>query len=146
MIDWEIVIRFASGSNPAPPDRVEFTDEEWRGRLDPDVYRITRKGGTERPHSSDMCSSFEPGRYGCACCGTLLFDSATKFDSGTGWPSFTVPVAENVISYHKDISFGMIRVETRCSVCDAHLGHVFPDGPQPSGLRFCINALALQKA
>ncbi len=145
MIDWELVIHFASGNNPQPPQRVENTDEEWKSKLPSDVYDITRKGGTERPHSSDMCTSFEPGRYGCACCGTMLFDSAQKFDSGTGWPSFTVPVEENVISYHKDASFGMVRVETRCSVCDAHLGHVFPDGPAPSGLRFCINALSLKK-
>jgi peptide-methionine (R)-S-oxide reductase len=146
MISWEKVIHLASGHNPAPSHRIEFTDQEWKEKLDPEVYAIARKGGTERPHSSDMCTSFEPGRYACACCDTLLFDSRQKFDSGTGWPSFTVPLEENVISYHKDTAFGMIRVETRCSVCDAHLGHVFPDGPAPSGLRYCINALALKKS
>jgi methionine-R-sulfoxide reductase len=92
-----------------------------------------------------MCSRIEPGLYACVCCGTLLFDAREKFDSGTGWPSFTQPVQENAVAYHADHSHGMVRVETLCNGCDAHLGHVFPDGPQPSGLRYCINALALQK-
>jgi peptide-methionine (R)-S-oxide reductase len=122
---------------------VEKTAEEWKALLEPEVYRISRLHGTERPFSSEMCSRFEPGRYACACCGTLLFDAAQKFESGTGWPSFTQPAEENVIRYIRDTSFGMIRVETLCAVCDAHLGHVFPDGPPPSGLRYCINALAL---
>ncbi len=92
-----------------------------------------------------MCSLFEPGRYACVCCDTVLFDSATKFESGTGWPSFTEPVAPDLIAYYDDRSYGTTRVETVCNICDAHLGHVFPDGPPPSGLRFCINALALNK-
>ena len=142
-IQWKDVLRLAQHGGPAPPKRVEKTAEEWKALLEPEVYRISRLHGTERPFSSEMCSRFEPGRYACACCGTLLFDAAQKFESGTGWPSFTQPAEENVIRYIRDTSFGMIRVETLCAVCDAHLGHVFPDGPPPSGLRYCINALAL---
>ncbi len=92
-----------------------------------------------------MCSLFEPGLYACVCCDTLLFDSEEKFESGTGWPSFTQPFKNNAIAYHSDRSFGMHRVETTCNTCDAHLGHVFPDGPAPSGLRYCINAVSLKK-
>lgn len=104
-----------------------------------------REKGTERAHSSSMCRLFEPGRYACACCGTELFDAATKYDSKSGWPSFTQAVTPGVVAYHADHSHGMTRVETTCNVCDAHLGHVFPDGPPPSGLRYCINALSLIK-
>jgi peptide methionine sulfoxide reductase msrA/msrB len=101
--------------------------------------------GTERAHSSDLCYLFEPAKYACVCCGTELFDSGEKFDSGTGWPSFTQPIKENAVSYFKDSTYGMVRIETRCNVCDAHLGHVFQDGPPPSDLRYCINAIALKK-
>ena len=94
---------------------------------------------------TDMCGIFEPGEYACLCCGELLFDAQTKFESGTGWPSFTQPATEEAIAYHVDRSMGMVRVETTCNVCDAHLGHVFPDGPAPSGLRYCMNAVALKK-
>ena len=106
---------------------------------------MTREKGTERPFSSPMCSLFEPGRYACVCCGTLLFDSEEKFESGTGWPSFVQPIEESAVAYHADRSHGMYRVETTCNTCGAHLGHVFPDGPRPSGLRYCINAVALDK-
>jgi methionine-R-sulfoxide reductase len=92
-----------------------------------------------------MCSRFEPGRYACVCCDSLLFDATEKFESGTGWPSFTQPVAADAVAYHSDHSHGMQRIETLCNSCGAHLGHVFPDGPKPSGLRYCINALALRK-
>jgi methionine-R-sulfoxide reductase len=92
-----------------------------------------------------MCSLFEPGIYGCLCCSTVLFDAAEKFESGTGWPSFTQPLAANVIAYHFDGPAFLKRVETTCNTCGAHLGHVFPDGPPPSGLRYCMNAVALQK-
>lgn len=145
MITWQRVLQLADEGNATPPTRVERTDAEWRDLLDPAAYQVTRHAGTERPFSSDMCSRFEPGRYECVCCGTLLFDAESKFESGTGWPSFTQPVAENVIAYHVDRSHGMVRVETTCNVCDAHLGHVFPDGPRPTGLRYCMNAVALRK-
>ncbi|MBB6327925.1 peptide-methionine (R)-S-oxide reductase [Algoriphagus iocasae] len=145
MINWNDVIKYANHGNPEPPRRVEKKDAEWKEILSPEEYRVARQKGTERAHSSDMCTIFEPGKYACLCCGTELFDSTVKFDSGTGWPSFTQPIELNHVAYTKDISFGMVRVETTCNVCDAHLGHVFPDGPAPSGLRYCINAVALKK-
>lgn len=145
MLTWNDVIRFADDGNPAPDRRVERTEAEWRELLTPDQFRVTRQAGTERPFSSDMCSLFEPGLYACLCCDTLVFDSAEKFESGTGWPSFTQPVQPNAVAYRSDTSFGMRRVETTCNTCDAHLGHVFPDGPEPSGLRYCINAVSLSR-
>lgn len=145
MQNWNDILKIVKTGNPQPRRRVERTDEEWRARLSPEAYHITRRQGTERPFSSEMCSLFEPGRYACVCCDTLLFDADTKFESGTGWPSFTQPVEPDVIAYHGDRSHGMIRVETTCNTCDAHLGHVFPDGPPPSGLRYCMNAVALKK-
>jgi methionine-R-sulfoxide reductase len=145
MIQWTDVMRFTRQGNPAPDRRVERTDEEWRARLTPDQYRVTRQRGTEGAFSSDLCSLFEPGLYVCLCCDTPLFDSSEKYESGTGWPSFTQPVEPNVVAYHADTSHGMRRMETTCNTCDAHLGHVFPDGPEPSGLRYCINAVALEK-
>jgi len=143
---WKEVVELARRGNVAPPRRVEKSDAEWRATLTAEEYNVARRKGTERPFSSEMCSLFEPGRYDCVCCGTPLFDSTTKFDSGTGWPSFTAPVTPDVVAYHSDTSYGMQRIETTCNVCDAHLGHVFPDGPPPSGLRFCINAVSLRKA
>lgn len=145
MLKWMDVIKFATREQPEPPRKVIKSEEEWKEILPEDVFYVTRKKGTERPHSSDMCTSFEPGIYACACCGQVLFDSTSKFDSGTGWPSFTQPLDKNAVAYHKDYSFGMTRVEALCNVCDAHLGHVFQDGPPPGGLRYCINALALKK-
>lgn len=145
MLTWIDVLRFANRENPTPDRRVEKTDEEWQAQLSPEEFRVTRKAGTERAFSSEMCSLFEPGIYGCVCCDTLLFDANEKFESGTGWPSFTQPVKENAIAYHKDKGFGMYRIETVCNTCDAHLGHVFQDGPPPSGLRYCMNAAALKK-
>ncbi len=132
-------------SNLAPPKRVEKTEQEWKKLLTPDQYMVTRLHGTERPFSGEYCEAYAPGIYNCLCCGTALFDSTKKFDSRTGWPSFTGPVADNVVRYKSDSSYGMERVEVLCNVCDAHLGHVFPDGPQPSGLRFCINSVSLKK-
>ena len=145
MLRWTDILAIARAGNPEPPRRVEWTDDEWRARLTPEQYRVTRRHGTEPPFSSEMCSRFEPGRYSCVCCDTVLFDAGEKFESGTGWPSFTQPAAPDVIAYRVDHSHGMSRVETVCNVCDAHLGHVFPDGPPPSGLRYCINAVALRK-
>lgn len=144
MMTWKDIIHYASKGNPEPDQRVDKSPEAWEETLDPEVFRITRLHGTERPHSGEFCTTHEPGVYQCACCGTPLFDSRIKYDSGTGWPSFTQPIKENAVKYIRDTSFGMVRVETRCNTCDAHLGHVFPDGPEPGGLRFCINSLALK--
>lgn len=145
MIDWKGVLSLAASGNAKPDTRVEKTPQEWRSKLTPEQFAVTRQAGTERPFSSEMCSLFQPGIYACVCCGTKLFDASRKFESGTGWPSFTLPLATNVIDYHLDRAHGMVRVETTCSTCDAHLGHVFPDGPAPSGLRYCMNAVALRK-
>jgi peptide-methionine (R)-S-oxide reductase len=143
---WTHVVELARSGGEHPPRRVEKTDAEWRAQLSDEEYHVARKKGTERAFSSEMCALFTPGRYHCVCCDTPLFDSTSKFDSGTGWPSFTQPLTQGVVAYHLDTSYGMQRVETVCNVCDAHLGHVFPDGPPPSGLRFCINAVSLRKA
>ena len=145
MIKWADVIHFTNKGNPIPEKRVVKSEEEWKQILTPEEFQVTRLKGTERSFSSELCSLFEPGIYECKCCGTLLFDASEKFESGTGWPSFTQPLKENAIAYHADKSYGMIRVEVVCNTCDAHLGHVFPDGPGPSGLRYCINAISLSK-
>ena len=145
MLNWNDIISFVNHGSPTAAKKVVKTEQQWRELLTPDVFKITRHKATEPAHSSDMCSRFEPGQYACACCGTPLFDATEKFDSRSGWPSFTQPIAVENIAYHKDTSYGMIRVETVCNVCDAHLGHIFPDGPAPSGLRYCINALSLNK-
>jgi peptide-methionine (R)-S-oxide reductase len=143
MLKWRDVLRLAREGNPAPPRRVEKSDAEWRAELTPEQYRVARGKGTERPFSGEYCERHEAGRYACVCCRTELFEATTKFESGSGWPSFTEPVADNVVRYELDDSLGMERVETLCNVCDAHLGHVFPDGPAPTGLRFCINSVSL---
>lgn len=145
MITWNEVLSFARNGNPKPDNKVVKTAEEWRQQLTDEQYRVTREAGTERAFSSALCNLFEPGIYSCLCCGTLLFDASEKFDSGTGWPSFTQPIKENAIAYRLDNTYGMARVETVCNTCDAHLGHVFPDGPGESGLRYCMNAVSLQK-
>lgn len=146
ILKWDDVVRLARHGNSAPPCRVEKTEAQWRTLLTDEQFRITRLKGTEQAHSSDLCRLFESGHYRCRCCETALFDSAGKYQSHSGWPSFTRPVSPGVIAYHLDESHGMRRIETTCNICDAHLGHVFPDGPEPSGLRFCINALSLRKA
>ena len=145
MLDWKDVIRFAREGNPVPERVVNKTDAEWQAQLSAEEYRVTRRKGTEHAFSSTMCSLFEPGLYHCVCCGTLLFDASEKFESGTGWPSFTQPMKPNAVAYHADHSHGMTRIEATCNTCGAHLGHVFPDGPPPSGLRYCMNAVALKK-
>lgn len=142
---WQDILSIARNGNPEPPRHLALSEAEWQRRLSPEQFHVMREKGTERAFSSALCSRFEPGRYACAGCGTALFDAQSKFESGTGWPSFTEPVADNVVAYHGDFSYGMQRIETTCNVCAAHLGHVFPDGPPPSGLRYCINALALTK-
>jgi peptide-methionine (R)-S-oxide reductase len=143
MLNWKEVLLYASKGNPVPTHRVEKTNEEWKKQLTAEQFQITRLKGTEHAFTGEYCEAHEPGLYACLCCGTPLFDSRVKFESGTGWPSFTLPVEENAIAYHSDKSYGMVRVEVLCNVCDAHLGHVFPDGPAPSGLRYCINSASL---
>ena len=137
-------MHFAMKGNPAPERKVTKTDAEWKEILTDEEFAICREKGTERPFTGEYCEAHEPGLYACKCCGTHLFDSTEKFDSGTGWPSFTTPVKDNVIKYERDSSFGRDRVEVMCNVCDCHLGHVFPDGPPPTGLRFCINSASIR--
>lgn len=134
----------AKEGNLAPPTRVEKTDEEWKKILSEEEYFVTRMKGTERAFTGAYCEAHEPGLYACRCCGTVLFDSRTKFESHSGWPSFTNSVTPDVIKYSKDTSYGMTRIEVECNVCDGHLGHVFPDGPPPTGLRFCINSASIK--
>lgn len=141
---WLDVLKYARDGSPAPDKRVEKSDAEWQQQLTPEQFYITRKKGTERAFTGEYCEAHDPGLYACRCCGTLLFDSFEKFESGTGWPSFTIPVKDNVIKYEQDTTFGMTRVEVMCNVCDGHLGHVFPDGPPPTGLRFCINSASIK--
>lgn len=143
-MNWNDVLDLAK-HNPQPDKRVTKTEAEWKALLTPEQFHVTRRHGTERAWSGEYCEAHAPGIYACVCCGTELFDSTTKFESGTGWPSFTIPVKENVIRYKKDSSWGMTRVEVLCNVCEAHLGHVFPDGPPPTGLRYCINSASLKK-
>jgi len=125
--------------------KVVKTDQEWRELLTPEQYRITRKHGTEVAFTGPYWNDKEPGTYLCVACGNPLFDAGTKYDSGTGWPSFYAPIAPDAVSEHSDRSFLMRRTEIRCANCDSHLGHVFPDGPQPTGQRYCMNGHALKK-
>lgn len=123
--------------------KIAKSDREWREQLTPEQYRITREHGTERAFTGPHWDEKDTGTYSCVCCGAPLFESQTKFDSGTGWPSFFAPMTGESVSEHDDRSWFMRRTEVRCARCDAHLGHVFPDGPAPTGLRYCMNGHAL---
>ena len=151
-----VVLRVPTGLPGSPPpiperegkpmggEKVVKTDAEWRAILTPEQYRVTRERGTERSCSGAFWNTKDDGVYVCVCCAQPLFDSGTKFDSGTGWPSFLEPVADDNVSTKTDRGMMMTRTEVLCSRCDAHLGHVFPDGPPPHGLRFCMNSAAMK--
>ena len=125
------------------PDKIQLSDAEWRERLTPEQYRVLREGGTERAFAGKYDKNKQAGEYRCAACGQPLFESDDKYDSGSGWPSFTAPAAGDAVEEHRDTSHGMVRTEITCAKCEGHLGHVFPDGPGPDGLRYCINSVAL---
>ena len=126
-----------------PSVKVERSKDQWREQLSPEQFKVAREGGTERAFSGIYWNHKGQGTYQCVCCGADLFSSDTKFDSGTGWPSFWDGAARDAITTHRDVSHGMVRTEIRCSRCDAHLGHVFEDGPAPTGLRYCVNSASL---
>lgn len=124
-------------------EKLKFEDGEWRQKLTPEQYRVLRQAGTEAPFTGDLLNVKEEGEFRCAGCGAPLFGTGTKYDSGSGWPSFTAPMGEGAVEERVDHSHGMARTEVRCARCEGHLGHVFPDGPGPEGLRYCINSAAL---
>jgi len=124
-------------------DKITKTEEEWKQQLSPEQYNVARQAGTERAFTGKYWDTKDEGTYNCVCCGAPLFSSETKFNSGTGWPSFYQPVDQTAVEEHTDRSYGMTRTEARCARCGAHLGHVFPDGPKPTGMRYCMNSASL---
>jgi peptide-methionine (R)-S-oxide reductase len=124
-------------------DKITKTEDEWKQQLSPEQYHVARQAGTERAFTGKYWDAKDEGTYNCVCCGTPVFSSETKFNSGTGWPSFTQPVDQTAVEEHTDRTYGMARTEVRCARCGAHLGHVFPDGPRPTGLRYCMNSASL---
>jgi peptide-methionine (R)-S-oxide reductase len=140
MFSWQS----EKGESELAKRRIEKSDEDWKKQLTPEQYQIARKKGTEPAFSGEYHDTKKPGTYRCVCCGNELFESDAKYESGSGWPSFFEPVDSEAVSSEADDSLGMRRTEVLCAVCDAHLGHVFPDGPQPTGLRYCINSASLK--
>lgn len=138
-----VMIYSSSTKKTIPMSKITKTDDEWRSELTPDEFRIARKKGTERAFTGKYWDNHEQGIYVCRCCGTELFSSETKYESGTGWPSFFDPVSKSNIGLHEDRSLLEVRTEVTCARCDAHLGHVFEDGPRPTGLRYCLNSASL---
>jgi peptide-methionine (R)-S-oxide reductase len=138
-----IALVACAGENKPMTNEVTKSEQEWKAQLSPEQYHVTREKGTERPYTGKYWDHKDLGIYSCICCGTDLFLSDTKFDSGCGWPSYFKPVNDTVITENRDASLGMVRTEVVCTKCDAHLGHIFPDGPPPTGLRYCINSASI---
>ncbi|WP_247234859.1 peptide-methionine (R)-S-oxide reductase MsrB [Telluribacter sp. SYSU D00476] len=143
MLHWIDVIKYARYATMEPTYRVEKSEEEWKQQLTPTQYQVMREKGTEPPYRNAYCRTYDPGRYACAGCGQPLFDATTKYHAISGWPSFTQPITRGAIRYAYDFSHRMERIEALCNRCGCHLGHVFPDGPEPGGLRYCINSVSL---
>ena len=143
MLRWKDVLTYAKYGNPEPARRVAHSEAEWAALLPPERFAVLREAATEPPYRNAYCRAYEPGRYACAGCGARLFEADTKYHAISGWPSFRQPATRGAIAYFFDTSFHMERIEARCNACGGHLGHVFPDGPAPGGLRYCMNSASL---